>query len=134
MSGENVALIREHLDVLARDGIDAWLAYWNDDLDYLPNEGTPDDPGPIRDKDGLRAYAEDWFATFEGLRIEPTEVIDGGDDRVMAVLHVSGRAKLSGVETDLTFAIVYTLKDGKIVGAREHWTRADAAEAVGLAE
>jgi ketosteroid isomerase-like protein len=47
---------------------------------------------------------------------------------------MSGRAKLSGVETDLTFAAVYTIRDGKIARGREYWTREEALEAAGLSE
>jgi ketosteroid isomerase-like protein len=57
-----------------------------------------------------------------------------GEDRVVAVLRISGRAKLSGVETDLTDAAVYTIRDGKIAVGREYATRDEALEAAGLRE
>jgi ketosteroid isomerase-like protein len=46
----------------------------------------------------------------------------------------SGRAKLSGVETELTFAVFYTIRDGQIARGREYWTRDEALEAAGLPE
>jgi ketosteroid isomerase-like protein len=49
-------------------------------------------------------------------------------------VRLSGRAKLSGVETDLTFAVVCTIRDGKIARSREYWTRDEALEAAGLRE
>jgi ketosteroid isomerase-like protein len=48
---------------------------------------------------------------------------------VVVVNRVSGRAKLSGVETDLTYAIVYTVRDGRIVRGREYATRDEAVAA-----
>jgi ketosteroid isomerase-like protein len=57
-----------------------------------------------------------------------------GDDKVIAVLRLSGRAKLSGVETDLTYAVVYTIRDGKVARGREYWTKDQALEAAGLLE
>jgi ketosteroid isomerase-like protein len=45
-----------------------------------------------------------------------------------------GRARLSGVTTELRYAIVYTLRDGKIVRGREYANRQEAFAAVGLAE
>ena len=54
--------------------------------------------------------------------VEPVELIDAGEDKVIAVLRISGRAKLSGVETDLTYAVLYTIRDGKIARGREYWT------------
>ena len=67
-------------------------------------------------------------------KVEPLEVIDAGEDQVVAVLRISGRAKLSGVETDLTFAVVNTIRDGKIARGREYWTKEQALEAAGLRE
>ena len=45
-----------------------------------------------------------------------------------------GRARLSGVETDLSFATVYTVRDGKVARGREYGHRAEALEAAGLSE
>ena len=82
----------------------------------------------------MRAYLQDWIDTFDQFKVEPLEVIDAGQGRVVAVLRNSGRAKLSGVEADLTFAVVCTVRDGKIARGCEYVTRAKALEAGGLRE
>jgi ketosteroid isomerase-like protein len=105
-----------------------------DDIDHRAAEGAPDDPGPIHGKDAVRAYMQDWLDTFDDFRSEPVELIDAGEDKVIAVTRNSGRAKLSGVETDLTFAALYTVRDGKIVRGREYWTKEQALEAARLSE
>jgi ketosteroid isomerase-like protein len=46
----------------------------------------------------------------------------------------AGRAKTSGVQTDIRYAVVYTLRDGKIVRGREYIDRDQALEALGLRE
>jgi ketosteroid isomerase-like protein len=112
----------------------SWLEYWADDIDYRAAEGALDDRGPIHGKDALRAYVQDWFDTFDDFRQEPVELIDAGEDKVIPVLRVTGRAKLSGVKTDLTYAAVYTFRDGKIAVGREYFTREEALEAAGLSE
>jgi len=119
---------------LARDAVEAIDEYWTDDVDFRSVEGAVDDRGPIHGKDALRAYVQDWSDTFEDFRIEPVELIDAGEDKVIAVLRASGQAKLSGVETDLTYAVVYTIPDGKIARGREYWNREEALEAAGLRE
>jgi ketosteroid isomerase-like protein len=96
--------------------------------------GCPDDHGPIHGKDALRAYPQDWLDTFDDFKGEPVDLIDAGEDKVIAVTRISGRARLSGVETDLTYAALYTIRDGKIVRGREYWTRDEALEAAGLRE
>ena len=82
----------------------------------------------------VRAYVQDWLDTFGDFKVEPVELIDAGGNRVVAVLRIGGRAKLSGVETDLTYAVVYAIRDGKIARGREYWTRDEALEAAGLAD
>ena len=82
----------------------------------------------------MRAYLQDWFDTFDDLKVEPLEVIDAGQDQAVAVVRFGGRAKLSGVEADLTFAALYTVRDGKVARGREYWTREEALEAAGLRE
>jgi ketosteroid isomerase-like protein len=50
------------------------------------------------------------------------------------MLRASGRAKLSGIETELTYAVVYTIRDGKIARGREYMTLEEALEAGRLRE
>jgi len=135
MSQENVERIRDAVVAYNRGDLDAFLdEYWTDDIDYRAVEGAPDDHGPIHGKAEMRAYLQDWFDTFDDLKIEPLEVIDAGQDQAVAVVRFGGRAKLSGVEVDLTFAALYTVRDGKVARGREYWTRAEALKAAGLTE
>ena len=117
-----------------RRDFDLMLTGWADDIDYRAVEGALDDRGPIHGKAEMRAYVQDWLDTFDQLKVEPLEVIDAGQDQVIAVTRISGRAKLSGVETDLTYAALYTFRDGKIARGREYWTKEQALEAAGLSE
>ena len=134
MSQENETTVRDAVAAFNRGDLDTWLEYFTDDVDYRAVEGAPDDHGPMHGKDALRAYVEDWRETFDDFRTEPTELIEAGEDRMIAVMRISGRAKLSGVEVDLTFAVVYTLRDGRVARGREYWTRDQALEAAGLRE
>src|SRR3954453_4888389 len=134
MSEEDLELVRAAAAAASRGDLDAWLEYWTDDIDYRAAEGAPDDHGPINGKDALRVFAQDWPDTFDDFKVEPLELIDAGDDIVIAVLRISGRAKLSGVETDMTYAELSTLRDGKIARGRQYFTRDEALEAAGLSE
>jgi ketosteroid isomerase-like protein len=133
MSKENVGVVQAATDAFARDGIDGWLEYFTDDVDYRAAEGAIDDRGPLHGKDALRAYAEDWTEMFDDVRFEPVEVIDAGDDTVIAVMRISGRPKGTSAEAlTLSVAGVNTIRDGKIARSREYWTREEALEAAGL--
>ena len=134
MSQENVEVVRKVIEAFNRGDLDAWLVYWTDDIDLRVAPGLPDDHGPINGKDALRAFLQGWLDTFDEFRIEPIELIDAGKDNVVVFMRLSGRAKLSGVETDLTYAELDTFRDGKIARARQYWTRDEALEAAGLSE
>jgi ketosteroid isomerase-like protein len=58
---------------------------------------------------------------------------DGGDRVVVSVRH-RGRGKISGVETDQAFAMLWTLRDGRAVRMEAYPTHAEALDATGLSE
>ena len=134
MPEENVEIVRDAFVAFNRGDLDAFLERATDDVDYRAAEGALDDVGPIHGKEALRAFMQDWLDMFDGFKAEPVELIEAGEDKVVAVVRISGRAKLSGVETDLTYAELWTLRDGKVAWGHQYWTRDDALEAAGLSK
>jgi ketosteroid isomerase-like protein len=132
MSHEDVAAVEAAYRSLASAGLDGFMEHWTEDLDHRSIEGAPDDRGPIQGKPAMRAYIQEWMDLFDGFRIEPVELIDAGDGRVVAVLRFGGGAKLSGVQTDQTMGVLFEIRDGRIARGREYATREDALEAAGL--
>ena len=133
MSRENVEIVRASWRALAAGGLDAVTEFWDPEIDWRAIEGAPDDVGEMRGREAVRRYLQDWVDTFDGLTVVAEELLELDDRRVVAVLRVSGRAKLSGIETELRLAVVYSLRDGKIVRGREYIDREQALEAVGVA-
>jgi ketosteroid isomerase-like protein len=117
MSQENVETVRGMYDTFADGGLDAMAEFWDPNINHRAAEGAVDDVGEM-----------------DGLAFHPEDLLDVGDDRVIAAVHMSGRAKLSGAETELRVAVVYTVRDGKIVRGREYLNLEDALAAVGLRE
>jgi ketosteroid isomerase-like protein len=134
MSQENSAAVEAAYMAFAEEGLGRFIEHWTDDLDHRSIEGAPDDRGPIHGRAALRAYIQDWIDTFDEFRIEPVELIDFDDDQVVAVMRFGGRAKLSGLETDSTMGVVFTIRQGLIARGREYTTRGEALEAAGLRE
>ena len=131
MTQENVEAVEAAFAAFSRGGVDALAAYLTEDVNWRAMEGAPDDRGPIHGRDAMRAYVQDWFDMFDELRWEPVELIDAGGDQVIAVVHFAGRAKLSRVQADMTYAVVHTIRDGKVAVGREYATRQEALEAAG---
>jgi ketosteroid isomerase-like protein len=134
MSQENVETVRRSWQAFADSGLDALMGFFDSEVSWRAIEGAPDDVGEMHGKDALRRYLQDWLDTFEDVTTVPTELLDVGDDRVVGMQHVTGRARLSGVETELRYALLYTLRDGRIVRGREYADRQQALEAAGFAE
>jgi len=134
MSEENAEVVVAAYEAFAARGVDGFGEFLTDDVDYRAVEGAPDDRGPMHGKEALRPYVQDWLDTFDEFTAQPVELVDAGENQVVAVVQISGRAKFSGVETTMTFAAVYEIRDGRIARGREYTTRAEALKAAGLAE
>jgi uncharacterized protein len=134
MSQENVEVVRRGFEAFADGGLDAMAEFWDPDINWRAAEGAIDDVGEMHGRVAVRRYVQDWLDTFDDSSVVVEELRDVGDDRVLAIQRAKGRAKLSGVEIDLRYAVVYTLRAGKVVRAREYLSVDDALEAAGLRE
>jgi ketosteroid isomerase-like protein len=134
MSQENVGVVRQTLQAFADGGLDAMVEFWDPDIDWRAAEGAIDDVGEMHGPVAVRRYIQDWIDTFDDFSVVVEELRDVGDDRVVSIQRLNGRAKLSGTETDLRYAVVSTVSDGKIVRGREYLSIDEALEAVGLRE
>jgi ketosteroid isomerase-like protein len=103
----------------------------DDDVDYRAIEGAPDDVGVMHGRDALVRYLLDWNEMFEGFTVELLEVEPMGDDQVLVLGRVAGRARVSGIETEQRLAILYTVRGGRIVRGREYRTKQEAKAAAG---
>jgi ketosteroid isomerase-like protein len=133
MSQENVEIVRRYFAAYERDGLDASAEFWHPDINWRAAEGALDDVGLMEGPGALRRYYEQWEDTFESGRVEVEELVDAGD-QVVAVVRAIGRMKESEAEVDLRYAIVLSIRDGKIAAGREYFTREEALEAAGLRE
>ena len=133
MSRENVEIVRRYLAAYDSGGLDVVAEFWHPDIEWRAVEGYIDDVGVIRGPDGMRQYYGQWEEPFDAIRIEIEELIETGD-QVVAVVRSVGRMKDSDAEIDIRYAVVISVRDGKIARGREYSTRQEALEAVGLSE
>ena len=108
--------------------------FWDPDIVWRAAEGAIDDIGEMHGQVAVRRYMEDWIDTFDDYSVVVEELRDVGDDRVLSIQRVKGRAKLSGAEIELRYASVNTVRDGKALRVREYLSVEDAFKAVGLEE
>ncbi len=126
---------RLSLEAYNRRDMDAASAGFHPDLEYYPYrefvEAALAEPcyhGPA----GYRAYiaaTQDVWGTE--VRIYPRELIDLGD-RLVVLADMPMRAQASGVALAQTYASIWTIKDGRVIRARDFLDHGEALEAAGL--
>ena len=134
MSQENVEVVVDTLKRVTDGGVDALAEFWDPGIKWRAAEGEIDDVGELHGPEAVRRHFQDWFDMFDDVTVVAEELIDAGDDRVVAVQRMTGRAKVSGIKTEIRFSVVYTFGDGKIVSGREYMDKEQALEAAGLRE
>jgi ketosteroid isomerase-like protein len=78
------------------------------------------DVAPMRGHENMLRYWYELRETWEGLRLDPVEVLDLGDGCYVADLRLWGKGKRSGAEVEQRFAFLYTVRpeDEKVIRAR----------------
>jgi len=132
MSSENVEIVRQLNHAIGVGNLESVAELWHPEITWRAM--APSDVGEIGGWERVRRYVQDWLDTFENLNVRLEELLNVEDDRVVAMQRTTGRARLSGIETDLRYAVVYTIRTGKIACVQEYRHRTDALHAVGLAE
>jgi ketosteroid isomerase-like protein len=84
--------------------------------------------------DGLREAFLDWIAPWATYYDEIEDVFAAGDDRVVVLGREHGYRRDTQAEVEAESAGVYFLRDGKIARIEHYANRAEALEAVGLAQ
>ena len=82
---------------------------------------------------GVRRYIDDLFSAFPDWHPQIVQTADHGD-KVLAEIRMAGRGASSGLPIEQTVWQVTTFRDGKMVGFHGYRSRAEALQAMGLAE
>jgi len=86
----------------------------------------------FRGHDGFRHAWDAWLEAFEDLRVEPEEVSDLGDGRLLIGVRSVGRGTASGAPVDQHGFTLYTFRGGKVVRQEFFVDRDRAERAAGL--
>jgi ketosteroid isomerase-like protein len=84
---------------------------------------------------GVRQWLTDVWEVFSEFHNEVVEVFESEDgETVVTVVRTSGRMRHTGLEANLKWAVVWTIRRGKAVRAHGYLSKTEALEAVGLSE
>ena len=83
-----------------------------------------------RGREGFLEFMRTWTEDFEW-SIELEEVVDAGDDHVIALFHQRAIGRASGAPVELRMALLYTLRDGRVIRMQNFIDPAEAFKAAG---
>jgi ketosteroid isomerase-like protein len=140
VSQENVEALRDAYEwVRVKGTFPAHLAAPDFVWDMSHFHGWPDQQ-VYEGEQGAQDFFADWgsvWDSWEPAVEELHEVVEGlrdAGDKVVAILRVRGRSKMSGTPIEMSMAHIVTFRDGKQVRTDNYSDPHEALKAVGLEE
>ena len=133
MSQENVEIVRNAFDAFTRGDIDGVLRLCDEEILIAQ---PPELPGVSHQQHGYNGVLEAfriWPEQWDDYQIEILRMADLGD-HVVVTSRTGGRGKQSGVEVEMDFSFVFSVRDEKIVEMKIFMREDQALEAAGLRE
>ena len=129
MSQENVDVVRRAFEASKRHDNNAAFRLYDPEVEIESSY----DGRVYWGLDGVRAFFRDWLEVWDEISWEVEEWIDGGD-HVIALMHLRGRGKMSGVPVERSEAHLWKLRDARLLRLRVFATKDEALETAGLSE
>jgi ketosteroid isomerase-like protein len=133
MSQENVEVVRRTVSALAAGDWQEVFETWDPHIEWH-FERDAVISGPHRGRDEVRAALSSFMTEWEDFAVEIEELIAADDERVVMLVHLSGRGRGSGLPLDFREANIFTIRGGRIVNVEEYFDREQALLAAGLRE
>jgi ketosteroid isomerase-like protein len=133
MSEENVEIVREGYERFLATG-EFVEDITTDDFawDMSNFHGWPEQQ-VYEGVDGARAFLTAWLDAWDDWQMEIEALRDSGD-KVVALVRQRGTSKAAGLPVEMSFAQVFTIRDGKQSRMEMYSDRDEALEAAGLSE
>ena len=131
---ENLDLVRSIYAAWERGDFSS--AEWaHPEIEYVIADGPA--PGSWTGLAGLAEGWRDFLSAWEDFRVEAEEYRELDGERVLVLVHLSGRGKTSGLELgqmQAKGASLFHIRDGKVTRLVAYWDRERALADLGLAE
>jgi ketosteroid isomerase-like protein len=103
------------------------------DVEWRPVSGWPG-PSSYVGREGWSEFMDAWRGAFDTYSVELEQLIDAGEDVVVALMHQSGTGKGSGTPVDWHFAALFELEEARVVRVQNYADAAEALDAAALRE
>ena len=125
-------IVRRTLDTLNDESVEAALPFFHEEFCGVVPPDLSAEPDEYRGHDGVLRYFHSFQEIVEDLRFDAEKIVEVGEDAVVALAHITGRGRESGIPIEMRVPMVMRLRDGKLVkmtGYREWDDAVAAAEA-----
>lgn len=133
MSEENVDVVRRNIEAYNARDIDAYVDTVAESLVFHSTFGGIEGR-TYRGHAGARQYFRDLADAWRDYSLLADDYVGAGDDVVVGLFRVVADAHRSGIHLERRLGVIYTVRDGKIVGIDSYTTREEALRAAGLSE
>jgi ketosteroid isomerase-like protein len=118
-----------------RVDLEVGLVLYDDDVESIFDPGFVSlGFGNTRGREERRRMLREVYDETREFRFEPDELIDLGDDRLLAIGRMKGSGLSSGAPFDSEWANLWTVSAGLVVRDQVFMSHRDALEAAGLSE
>ena len=131
MAQTDVERIRQAYEAYNRDGLEGMLPYLDPEVEWHNPPNSPD-RGVWHGHEGVRSWFRELSEPeFESVRFRPDEIVDlAGGALVLCTVTVRGRG--TGIELEVPFAHLITIRDDLVTELRMFTDHAEARKAAGL--
>ena len=125
--------MRRFTESWVRDDIDAILECIDPDMEFDWTESISPFKDVYEGREGLQRFWEEMRDTFDDFTPRIDDVVDCGQGRLVTRITVFGRARASGIELEASGAMLWAVRDGRIVQGKLFQNEQDALAAAGPA-
>jgi ketosteroid isomerase-like protein len=133
MGSTNVEVVRRAYEAFNREGRDAMLEFLHHEIEWDESELPARRPGVYHRHEGVTRLLNENASLWEDINVVIDEIVEGGNDQVVAMIRVTGKGRNTGVDVELATAQVWTIRAGKAERVRLYLDRQEAMEAAGAA-
>ena len=134
MPEPDVEVVRNAFAAFERGDIEAVLELSAEDIVITQAPELPGAPAEQRGHQGLLDAFALWPEQWDDYRTEVLRIVAAPGGKVFAIQRTRGRGKQSGIEVEMDFSFVFTIRDGKICEWQLFVQEDEALEAAGLSE
>ena len=134
MSEENVEIVRQAIEAAEREDWKRLGELIDPDVEMHGTVGGLEEGRVAHGLPEIRSSFEaSDLEAWEERRLEPQRFLHTGD-LVVVLMHEYRRGKGSGIEVETDTAVVFTVRQGRVMRVQGYMDQADAIEAAGLSE